>query len=173
MVGSPSHVICSLQMIYVSHYLLSFSSSLLAVLGISLFRNAIYCGNNESSRQKTQTLGLALIIISVLASVLAGTSFWTRNGFDLLTIGSGILWFLSAMIGPRFFKSRNTIKYLSLATTTGLILWWVMRDGKLAAGENFLLVALGIWILISIAVELKEVGKNQNSHKLINRGKDS
>lgn len=150
-------------MIFIGHLLLAFSGVLLAALGTSLVRNAFHWPGSDYSRRRTRTLGLALLFASILASVTAGTSFQAEMeiGSLPLTIGSGALWLLGAWLGHRFVRSESSVRHLSPATTTGVILWWVMRDGRLTAYEGFLLVGLGAWVLVSLGSELRGLAKRR------------
>jgi O-antigen/teichoic acid export membrane protein len=148
-------------MTLIGHALLALAGALLATLGISLFRNAAQDLDNNYSRGRTRTFGLAVLLASFFTSFIASTSFWFEEGFYSLplTIGSVALWLSGALIGYRFFTKKPSVKYLSLAATIVLVLWWVMRDGGIrGADEGFLLIGLVAWVLASLWLELRGKG---------------
>lgn len=146
-------------MIFISHLILALAGALLSALGISLFQTAFLRADSDYSIRRTRTLGMVLLLISVLASVIACTSLWIEEViYSLpLTIGSIVLWSLGVLSGNRFIKSESSVKHLALATTTLVILWWVMRNGQFTADECFLLVGLGVWMAVFLCCELKEI----------------
>lgn len=153
-------------MIFVSHLLLAISGALLVTLGRALLRDAVRSpdSGDRFSRRQMRTLGLAAFLASVPAVGFAGTSFWAEeSAYSMpLAIGSGAVWLLGALIGHRFFESASSVKHLSLATTTALVLWWVTNDGGVSAGEGFLLAGLTVWMLVSLVLELRGKAKEYN-----------
>lgn len=105
-----------------------------------------------------RTLGLAICLTSVLGIVFACTSLWAEEkAYTLpLAIGSGAVWLLAASIGHRFFRTKASVNYLSLVTTTVVILWWLMKDGGLTMSKGFLLAGLVLWFFTSVGFELRK-----------------
>ncbi|MFT4175312.1 MAG: hypothetical protein QM627_01535 [Luteolibacter sp.] len=154
-------------MIFVSHLLLAGSGILLVILGRVLLRDSVRspASRDPFSRRQMRTLGLAAFLASVLAIGFACASFRAGEGAYsmVLTIGSGAVWLFGALIGHRFFESALSARCLSLATITVAILWWVMNDGGVSAGEGFLLAGLTVWVLVSFGLELRK--KTQEDEK--------
>lgn len=101
--------------------------------------------------------------------IFAISSFGTEGGIYSLSlaIGSGAIWLLGASIGHRFFESASSVKYLSLATTTMVMLWWVMNDGVVSTGEGFLLAGLAVWLLTSLGSQLRGKAKEYDRSRQV------